>query len=351
MSTWNRVVLIAAVAVLAAGRGRAQVDSPFAFGFAESGGDAQSEGSYQAGTKALDGKQWDKAVESFNSVPKESQRADAALYWKAYALNKLGRRQEALAAIGELQKHFASSRWVNDAKALELEVRQAAGHPVSPDAESDEDLKLMAINSLMHTDPERAIPLLEKVLKGNYSPKYKERALFVLLQTGSPRARQIAAEMARANTDPGLQMKAIESLGLFGGAESRQTLSEIYASSSDVRVKRQILQSFMVSSDRGRLLAAAKSESNPELRRDAIQLLGVMGNETAPDLLSLYAGARDKSDRKAVIQALFVQDNAKALVDLARKETDPEMKKEIVRQLSVMDNKEATDYMMEILNK
>jgi HEAT repeat protein len=250
-----------------------------------------------------------------------------------------------------LQKNFANSRWVNDAKALELEVRQGAGHPVSPDAEPDEDLKLMAINGLMHTDPERAIPLLEKVLKGNYAPKYKERALFVLLQTGSPRSRQIAAEIARSNSDPGLQMKAIESLGLFGGAESRQTLSEIYASSNDVRVKRQILQSFMVSGDHGRVLAAAKGESNPELRRDAIHLLGVMGNETAPDLLSLYATARDKSDKKAVIEALFVQGDAKALIGLARKESDPELKRQIVQQLSVMDNKEATEYMMEILNK
>jgi len=52
-----------------------------------------------------------------------------------------------------------------------------------------------------------------------------------------------------------------------------------------------------------------------------------------------------------VIQGLFVQGNAKALVDLARKETDPSVKKEIVGKLSVMGSKEATDYLMEILNK
>jgi HEAT repeat protein len=203
----------------------------------------------------------------------------------------------------------------------------------------------------MHTDPERAIPLLEKVLKGNHPLKYKKQALFVLMQTGSPKARQVAVEAARGNSNPDLQIQAIEALGIFGGPESRQALSEIYASSNDVSVKRRILQGFMIAGERGRLLTAAKGESNPELRREAIQQLGIMGHQTAPDLLSLYAGGRDKSDRKAVIQALFVQDNAAALVDLARKESDPELKRAIVQQLSLMQSKEATDYMMEILNK
>jgi hypothetical protein len=36
-------------------------------------------------------------------------------------------------------------------------------------------------------------------------------------------------------------------------------------------------------------------------------------------------------------------------VDLARKESDPVMKKSIVQRLSMMHSKEATDYMMELL--
>ncbi len=44
-----------------------------------------------------------------------------------------------------------------------------------------------------------------------------------------------------------------------------------------------------------------------------------------------------------------MQNNARALVDLARKESDAEMKREIVRKLSVMKSKEAMDYLLEIL--
>ena len=73
-----------------------------------------------------------------------------------------------------MRKAYANSRWQDDAKALEIEVRQASGEKVNPNAEPDEDLKLMALNGLMNSDPERAIPMIEKVLQGSQSPKLKE---------------------------------------------------------------------------------------------------------------------------------------------------------------------------------
>lgn len=364
--------------------------------------------SYERGAQALDSRQWEQAVRYFGEVPKDGPRADGALYWKAYAQNKLGRRAEALAVLDELKKSHSGSRWLNEARALELEIRQASGRPVSPENVTDEDLKLMAISGLMHSDPERAVPLLEKVLAGANPPKVKERALFVLSQSGSPRAREIVAEAARGKLNPDLQLKAVEYLGLFGGKESRQALASIYGS-GDTRVKRAILRSFMLSGAREQVLAAAKEEKTPELRREAIHLLGLMGaqaeiwelyktesaaevkkeilqalflsgnvermselarNEKDPQLrreaihklglmggrtsealVAIYGGESDKSVRKAVIQALFLQGNAKALVEIARKESDPELKKDAVQRLSLMKSKDAADFMMELLNK
>src|SRR2546426_6281376 len=49
----------------------------------------------------------------------------------------------------------------------------STGQPVRPENETDEDLKVIAINGLQHTDPERAVPLLEKVLQGSGSPKLR----------------------------------------------------------------------------------------------------------------------------------------------------------------------------------
>ncbi len=372
---------------------------------------AKGDDAYQQGKKALDERRWDDAIKAFDeTIRQKSTRVDGALYYKAYALNKLGQREPALQTVQALASGYPNSQWLSDAKALEIEIRQGIGQPVAPESQSDDDLKLMAINSLLTSDSERALPLLQKILQGNQPPRVKERALFVLAQSGSPQARELLVQIARGNSNPDLQMKALNYLGLFGGKESRKTLGEIYRSVIDTQVKRQILRSYMTSGDREQLLALAKTEKVPELRRDAIhqlgvlgartelwelyqaypeqdmraailqalfiggdvarlievartekdptlkgqaiRLLGVSGSQKTGDLLvSIYQSETDASLRRRALEGLFIQNNAKALIELARKETNPEMKKDIVSKLALMHSKEAQDYMMEILNK
>ncbi|HLW79764.1 MAG TPA: HEAT repeat domain-containing protein, partial [Terriglobia bacterium] len=111
-------------------------------------------------------------------------------------------------------------------------------------------------------------------------------------------------------------------------------------------------QAMFIGGNVDKLTDLAKNEKNPELRVDAIHDLGLMGNRTADGLLAIYAGDKDRNIRRAVIQALFLQGNAKPLVEIARKETDPELKRDAVQKLSLMGgSKEATDFMMELLNK
>jgi len=371
----------------------------------------REERDYKAGKGYLDRKEYDKAIDSFNRViENKGSRADGALYWRAYSQNKLGHRDEALASLTELQNNYANSRWMDDAKALQVEVRQQSGQPVSPESATDEDLKLLALQSLANSDPERSVPMLEKLLKSSPSPKLKERALYVLAQSRSQKARDVLAEVAKGGSNPDLQTKAIEYLGVYGGRDNLQVLVDVYKSASDVNVKRSILNSFMVSGSRDNLLAVAKTESNPALKVHAIQLLGNVGgsadlaqlytSESAPEvkraiiqglfvsgnadklvelaknekdaslrhqainqlgvmgrsktgsaLVAMYAQETDPDNKRAIINALFVQGNATALVELARKETDMNQKKQMVNQLSLMHSKEANDYLMEILSK
>ena len=77
-----------------------------------------------------------------------------------------------------------------------------------------------------------------------------------------------------------------------------------------------------------------------------------MGSKRTGDtLVEIYNTDKDPEVRKAVINGLFISDNAEGLVALARKEQDPSMKKEMVSKLSNMHSKVATDYLIEILNK
>ena len=66
-------------------------------------------------------------------------------------------------------------------------------------------------------------------------------------------------------------------------------------------------------------------------------------------LVNIYNSDTRTDLRRTVINSLFIQGNAKALVALARKEKDPDLKKTIIEKLSIMGSKEAADYLMEYL--
>ena len=311
-------------------------------------------GSYESGKNALDDHKYEKAVEIFDRVingRNPSTRADGAYYWKAYALNKLGKSDEALASLGELSKQFPQSSWLNDAKALQAEVQQAKGQPVSPENQADEDLKLYAINALINSDADRAVPLLEGLLANpKMSPRLKERALFVLAQSRSDKARDIVGRYAKGGSNPDLQLTAVQYLGTYRSKESRQVLADVYASVRDVNVKRAVLRGFEMSRDQEHLAAIAKSEQNVELRREAIRQLGNLHDDQGTaTLVALYGSETDREIKSEILNSLANQGSVKQLIECARKETDPELKRTAVRRLGEMRSKEALDFIAELL--
>src|ERR1700730_8232273 len=156
---------------------------------------------YDDGREALDDEKYEQARDKFAALAKANgPQTDAALYWQAYAAQRLGQREAALAALADLKSRFPQSRWQKDAGALEIEVRQGTGQPSRPELQGDEELKMLAIQGLMNSDPERAMPMLEKVLQGPASPKEKSRAMFVLAQSGSPQGREIIGRIARGQS-------------------------------------------------------------------------------------------------------------------------------------------------------
>jgi tetratricopeptide (TPR) repeat protein len=276
-----------------------------------------------------------------------NNRVDAALYWKAYSEAKQRKSEDALDTIEELKDKFSSSSWLKDAMALGLEIQQSIGQAVSPN-QPDEDLKLMALRGLMQSDPERGLPMVDELLKGNNSTKVKENALFVLSQSRSPGARDILARVARDNANPDLQLKALRYLGVSRSAENSRLLEETYRSSTDERVKRAIIRSYMTLGDRTRLAAIANDNNTPvALRSEAIRSLGMI--KADDELVRIYQRESAAVLKKRAIEGLHMANNATRLVELARAEKDPELKREIVRRLSTMRSKEATDYMVELL--
>ena len=361
---------------------------------------------YQEARKDLDAGRFNAAADKFGkSAAKGGKEADASLYWKAYAQKKGGKPGEALSTLRQLASAHPKSEWQDDARALEIEIRGAAGQSTDPEDEVDDETKLYALNGLMASGSKQAVPLVLKFLEGPHSAHLKGQALFVLSQSDSPEAHKTLLEVARGTRHPELQRQAIESLGAAGDAKA---LAEIYSASGSA-VKLMVLDGYMAAGAEEQIIAAARGEKDPAVRREAIDLLGPIGardelrqlyrgadaatkkqlidglavagdvetlsgiardeKEAGPlrreaieglgigdspqataALKSLYTGSADPGIRQSAIEGLFIQDNAKALIELYRGEKDQRLRREIVQHLGNMDSPEAEEFLIKIFN-
>jgi hypothetical protein len=273
---------------------------------------ADDDTAYAAGTRAMNEQHWPDAVSAFDKVINaKGKRTDAALYWKAYSLNKLGNNPLALATCYQLRSQYKSSTWNKDCDALAIDLQANGGHfemppmppmppvppmppmppmegfngPDSPAAGSDEDLKMLALNSLLNQDPARAIPLLRGVLTGNQSPSMKKHALFVLAQSKSPEAEAILRDAATGKMGPELQRQAIQSMAVFQGKRANDTLAEIYRTTSDQKIKKSIISAFFITQDAPRMVELARNEKDLELKRTIVMQLALMHDKAATDYM------------------------------------------------------------------
>lgn len=369
------------------------------------GGDA-----YSSGLVAIGSRDYARAITRFDQViAQKGTHVDGALYWKAFAQYKLGKPDEALTTIAELRKSYGQSRYLNDAKMLETDAKRLSGQSVKPETLNDDELKLLAIQGLIHTDPVAAIPALEGVLNGTNSLRVKRNALYVLALSDQPRAHEILLSYAKgAAGNPDLQRVAI---GYIATRDRKQTtdkeLSDIYNSTQDIDVRRAIIDAYASSGNKAGLMTIASSTSGPiEIRRQAInglasvpapqelwqlyqkeenkelriqmvsafgadQLMQALKTEKDPDvrrriirslgnrkvdvagpaLIDLYNTEQDRDVKRSIISALANQENAEGLVAIAKKESAIELKTEIVRRIADLapKSKVAADYLRDVI--
>ena len=370
-------------------------------------------GNYESGKNYLNRRQYDQAIARFDRViAAKGSNVDGSLYWKSFAQFKLGKSDEALATIAMLRKDHPQSPYNSDAKALEAEVKKRAGQPLNPAEVDNDELKMLALQGLVNTDPARAIPLLEGVLNGTNSLAVKRQALYTLALSKDPKAHQILLGYAKGGGNPDLQIEAIRYLAANRDKQTTATeLMQIYSTTQSTEVKLAVIRALQSSGANVALTNIVNSTSSPvivrqqalgglsgqispddlwalyqketnkelkmqmvslfgsmdavdhlnriittekdvEIRRRAVRSLGNRKMEKSGQMLvNMYAGEQDLETRRTIINALASQNNAEGLVAIARKETTLELKKDIVRKLSDMapKSKVAADYLMEII--
>jgi hypothetical protein len=139
---------------------------------------------FAEGTRAINEGRWTDAVAIFSKIAEQkSDHADGALYWKAYAENKLGHGGSALDTCAALRSGYPRSSWIDECGALEIEIQAKSGQPVKPKPEQSDEVRLLVLNTQLLTDPPKAKAELEAIANDeDASPKLKDGALFLLGQ-------------------------------------------------------------------------------------------------------------------------------------------------------------------------
>ena len=347
------------------------------------------------------------------AIKADREQADASMYWRSHALYKAGRKSEAERQVRSLERKYPDSRWVKEAQLLEIEHNGAEPvlSGAADGSDLDEELRMYALAQLMDRDPERALPLVLDMMNSTGSENVRSDTLFILGMSDDPRAQQLIAQIARDSKNPDLQVNAIHMLGISSNQPSIDLLSDLYHESTSIEVKKAVIQAYMIGDDSDAvvdlLLKMLKTEKNPELQKEIIQALGVMdateqiaalytsldgfelrktvleammiaddtdglikvlesekdaelravamemlavnGDKASAEyLVGLYPGGSQK-EKAAIIQSMMIMDDAEGLIGLMKNETNPELKREILQMLVVMDSEESDEYLFKML--
>jgi len=303
---------------------------------------------YWQGHEALGQNDWGTALERFRALEVELTRsktepADAAIYWQAYALAQARRQREAEVETDRLTKAFPQSRWLDDAQAL-----RTAGKPGENKPRKERDPReadaLMALDALVAGGNEKSVPILKKVMAGDHTDRVKSRALFVLTQIDPAAANDALDGIIAGNASSRLKAEAIRMIAAGGNRESLDRLVPMYRTTQHEGVKRGVLDAFLIGGRGDLVMKVLETETDPRERRRIIEKLGPMGE--VKELTRLYGTLTDPRDRRAVLQGLGVAGSADSLIQVARSEKDPQLRAEAIRAIGITGGKTAGDVLV-----
>ena len=223
-----------------------------------------------------------------------------------------------------------TSKLAIGAALLLLATSSLAQTDTADDADS---LRMTALEALISAPPERALPIVDRVLSGNHSAELKERALFILSQMETPESQ--SRLLAFANDSQGeLQAEAIRMIGIGGDKDALAALGDIYRTGGG-EVREAVLEAYLIAGDKDAVFNIAINTENEEEFSDAVNMLGAMG---ANEQLRELRGRAGLSD--SLIEAYAISGDAESLRELAMDASNPEMQKRAIEALGIVGGDE-----------
>src|SRR5258705_3139241 len=209
---------------------------------------------------------------------------------------------------------------------------------------------------------ETAAAALEDIAFHSSDEGLREKAIFALSQQNLPRSRTVLRRLAEAEDTPdGVREKAIFWLGQNRSPENAQFLRDLFTRMPKTErtedTRKRILFSLSqmqgVGNDRWLLSVAGDASQSTDVRKHALWTAGQAG-VSASEFIPLYDRITDRQLKEQLIWVLSEsRDRAAAdkLIDIARNDRDPELRKKAIFRLGQMHDPRVQQLLLDIINK
>ncbi len=286
---------------------------------------------YRQARELLNRGDYRKAVALFKDLDKQyptSQYAAESAYWQAFALYRIGGTgdlQEALQLLDAQRSRYPAARTQADAAALatriagvlatrgqgdkELVKRALSSGAPACDRE-DLSVRAEALNALMQSEPETAMTMAKKILAGRdeCASDLRRSVLFMVGNRKEPAAAAIMMQVARTETNSDLRAEAVSWLGRLPGDEALGLLEEIAGKNDDERVQRAAVRALVTHPNaRARQSTRALLERNDVNERIRLAVVeGFSSDRMTTDDVAWLRGAYSKVE-SARVRSRIVQ--------------------------------------------
>jgi hypothetical protein len=250
---------------------------------------SNSDSAYSAGIHAMNEGRWMDAITSFGTAAAEPHgiHADASLYWEAYSYSRMVLRRQSIQTCDLLRSNYPTSTWNHDCDALLLEMKQHPGSvgkelpPIPPSTDSvspDDDLRLLALNSLLHKTPAEGVTAARGMLLAG-EPAVKQQILFALTQSSSQEAESLLKEAMVGKFGAVTQEQSIRAVIEYSTIRAPELVVGVYRTTSSVGTKSAVIDALAMWQDWADLVTLARAEHDVTLKR---QMVAVLAKSDAP---------------------------------------------------------------------
>ncbi|MEP7347019.1 MAG: HEAT repeat domain-containing protein, partial [Gemmatimonadaceae bacterium] len=312
-----------------------------------SGDEQQADSLYKRAREALGRGDYRNAASLFEQItakyPKTRYAGDA-LYFRAFALYRVGDTGDLRSALGNLEtlaSKYSGSSVQGDARTLRVRIcgelakrgderctsevegiaaarggTGASQGKQCPGEDDEDDERIAALNALLQMDSERALPILEKVLarRDACSVGLRRKAVFLVSQKGNAKAADILLNAAKTDPDKEVRGQALFWLGQTRDERAVDMLEDVLKNTTDGELQdKAIFGLSQHRSERAQQVlrnVALNSSMSRDRREQAIFWLGQKnGGSNATFLRELYEKIDDSALKEKIIFSASQQKN------------------------------------------